>query len=85
MNTKKIVFLQDNGNLALIFPAPECGLSIEEIARKDVPSGVAYRIINDTDIPSDHEYFNAWTIDMSNPDGYGIGAEAWYAEQEIKK
>jgi len=83
--TNKIVFIQNNGNLALMYPALDCGISVSEIARKDVPAGLPYRIVSDTDIPTDHEYFDAWTIDMSKPDGYGVGPEAWYAEQESKK
>ena len=53
----------------------------EEVARKDVPVGVPYKIINHTDLPEDQTFFNAWEADFSNPDGYGIGAEAWFAEQ----
>jgi hypothetical protein len=26
-----------------------------------------------------------WAADFRNPDGYGIGAEAWFAEQAAKK
>ena len=35
----KIIYPNDEGGVAVITPAPECGLSIEEIARKDVPAG----------------------------------------------
>ena len=66
-------------------PAADCGLTIEEIARKDVPAGVPYKIVNRTDLPEDFEFFNAWEADFSSPDGFGIGHDAWFAEQaEIK-
>jgi hypothetical protein len=82
---KKIIYPQDHGSVALITPAPECGLSVEEIARKDVPAGVPYLIIDDTDVPNNYsDYFEAWEADFSEPHGHGIGHEAWFAEQENK-
>lgn len=60
-------------------------MDILQVARKDVPAGVPYLIINDTDLPQDPEFRNAWEADFSNPDGYGIGAEAWFAEQAAIK
>lgn len=77
---KRIIYQNDNGGLSIIIPA-DCGLTVEEIAAKDVPAGVPYCIINDTDIPADRSSRNAWTADFTHPDGYGIGAEAWFAEQ----
>ncbi len=82
---QSIIYPQDNNSIALITPAPECGLSITEIARKDVPIGKPYLILNNSDISNDHEFFNAWEADFSNPDGYGIGSDAWFAEQAAKE
>jgi hypothetical protein len=67
--------------VAIIVPAPECKLSIEEIARKDVPAGTPYKIVDATDIPSDRTFRSAWEADISTPDGQGIGQDAWFAEQ----
>lgn len=80
--SKQIIYPQEDGSIALIIPAPECKISVEEIARKDVPEGVPYLIVNDSDLPEDHTYFNAWEADFSNPHGHGIGQDAWFAEQE---
>lgn len=82
---QSIIYPQDSGSIALVIPAPECGLSVQEIARKDVPAGVPYLIVNNEDVPLDHEFFNAWEADFSNPHGYGIGQEAWFAEQKSKE
>jgi hypothetical protein len=71
-----------NQNTISVMRPLDCGLPIQEIARKDVPFGVPYRIIDAALIPEDRTYRNAWTADFSAPDGYGIGAEAWFAEQE---
>ena len=56
---KRILYTQDDGTLAIIVPA-DCGLTIEEIAAKDVPAGKEYHIVNVSDIPSDRTFRNAW-------------------------
>jgi len=57
---KRIVYTNDDGTISIIVPA-DCGLTIEEIAAKDVPSGKEYHIVNASDIPSDRTFRNAWT------------------------
>jgi hypothetical protein len=83
--TQVIICPNDDGWLSVISPAPECGLSIEEIARKDVPAGKPYHIINADQLPQEHMFFEAWEADFSNPDGHGIGHDAWFAEQAAKE
>jgi hypothetical protein len=58
MNSR-IIYPTDDG-VAIIIPAPECGLTIEEIAAKDVPVGKPYKIVDASDIPSDRTFRNAW-------------------------
>lgn len=77
------VIYQTNDGLAIIIPTGE--IAIEEVARKDVPAGVAYKIVDVADIPEDRTFRDAWEADFSSPDGLGIGADAWFAEQEAKK
>jgi hypothetical protein len=81
---QRIIYPTDDGGFAIIIPA-DCGLTIEEIAAKDVPAGVPYKIVDVADIPSDRTFRGAWEADFTNPDGVGIGADAWFAEQEAKK
>jgi len=104
-----IIYPNDQAGIAIILPAPNCGIPLFEIGRKDVPPIVTYegtgefmvdeetmegreimrrvvtprpfRIIPASAIPQDRTYRDAWTADFSAPDGYGIGAEAWFAEQ----
>jgi hypothetical protein len=78
----KIIYPSGSG-IAILHPTGE--LPLEEVARKDVPAGVPYLIINDTDIPADRTFRDAWEADFSNPHGYGIGQEAWFAEQATKE
>ena len=57
MNSR-IIYPTDDG-VAIIIPA-DCGLTIEEIAAKDVPQGKPYKIVDTSDIPSDRTFRNAW-------------------------
>ena len=57
---QRIIYPTDDGGVAVIVPAPECGLTIEEIATKDVPVGKPYKIVNVADIPLDRTFRNAW-------------------------
>tara|TARA_R110000782_G_scaffold224221_1_gene311203 strand:+ start:3875 stop:4096 length:222 start_codon:yes stop_codon:yes gene_type:complete len=60
----KIIFNNDNGGVSVISPTNDAlvFLTINDIAKKDVPKGKKYLIIDDTDLPS-REYRAAWTID----------------------
>jgi hypothetical protein len=79
---QRIIYPTDDGGVAVLIPTGE--LEIAEVARKDVPAGVAYKIVDVADIPSDRTFRNAWEADFTNPDGVGIGADAWFAEQAAK-
>lgn len=57
---KRIVYQTDDGGVAVIIPA-DCGLTIEEIAAKDVPAGKPYKIVDVSEIPEDRFFRNAWT------------------------
>jgi hypothetical protein len=71
---QRIIYPADDGGVAVIVPAPECGLTIEEIAAKDVPPVVVFgpegsvvsssprpfKIVDVADIPSDRTFRNAW-------------------------
>jgi len=58
--TKRIIYPTPEGGVAIIVPAPECELTIEQIAAKDVPAGVQYKIIDTTDMPTDRLFRDAW-------------------------
>jgi hypothetical protein len=75
--TNVIIYPQDNGTIAVVIPTGE--LPIAEVAKKDVPAGVPYLLINAADVPADRTAFEVWEVDFSNPDGHGIGADAYFA------
>lgn len=85
--TKVIIYEQDSGVVAIVHPTEEAVAiyGIEAIAQKDVPAGKPYKIIDASEIPADLTFRDAWEADLSNPHGYGIGAEAWFAEQAAKE
>jgi hypothetical protein len=60
MDNPRIIYPTPEGGVAIIIPAPDCGLTIEEIAAKDVPAGVTFRIVEADTIPADRTFRNAW-------------------------
>lgn len=77
---KRVIYQNNDGGVSILIPTGE--LAVEEVARKDVPAGIAYKIVEETDVPSDRTFRDAWEANITEPDGYGIGADAWFAEQE---
>ena len=75
----RILYQQNDGTVAIIVPVlteinPETGepYTIKEIAEKDVPQGKKYKIVEDSDIPTDRSFRNAWVVDENDlTDGVG--------------
>jgi len=57
---KRIIYQNDKSGISIIVPA-DCGLTIEEIAAKDVPAGKEYHIVDVSEIPTDRTFRDAWT------------------------
>lgn len=71
---KRIIYKNPNNTVSIIVPAPEAlqSMTVEQIARKDVPTGYKYKIVDVSEIPTDREFRNAWTIDETElTDGVG--------------
>lgn len=66
----RIIYQNADGGCSVIAPAPNSDLTIEEIAAKDVPTGVPFRIVPDEAVPADRTYRNAWVADV---DGGRVG------------
>ena len=73
---KVIIYKQDNGQVAIVTPMQESidQYGLDAIAKKDVPSGKAYKIVDVSSLPTDFTFFNAWTVD-ENLLTDGIGSE----------
>jgi hypothetical protein len=57
---QRIIYPSNDGGVAVIVPTVDCGLTIEEIAAKDVPAGRPFKIVDVSDVPSDRTFRNAW-------------------------
>jgi hypothetical protein len=69
---KRIIYQNDNGGVSVIIPWLGSGLTIDEIAAKDVPKGKPYKIVDVADIPSDRTQRMQWDVDEADlTDGVG--------------
>jgi len=72
--SQKIIYKTPEGGVAVIHPSAEAlaSYSINQIAAKDVPPGLAYKIVNADVIPSDRTFRDAWEVDETTlTDGVG--------------
>jgi hypothetical protein len=68
----RIVYMDPNTNtMVMLVPSPFCGLTLDQIAAKDVPAGVPYLVVDVSDIPTTSEFQHAWEADFSQPHGVG--------------
>lgn len=71
---KVIIYKTDNGSVAVILPLQKTidMYGIDAIAKKDVPAGKPYKIIDASELPTDLSLRNAWTVDEADlTDGVG--------------
>jgi hypothetical protein len=71
---KRIIYKNTANTVSIVIPTDEAlqSMTIEQIANKDVPTGYKYKIVDVSEIPSDREFRNAWTIDDAElTDGVG--------------
>jgi len=71
-----IIYKNADDSVSVIHPTEEAlsKHTIQEIAEKDVPSGLPFKIVPASDIPSDRTFRNAWTVDEATLTD-GTGAE----------
>jgi hypothetical protein len=73
---KVIIYKQDGGRVAVIYPAPEAlnRYGIEAIALKDVPAGKPFKIIDESALPAEQSERDTWVCDDAALTD-GVGAE----------
>ena len=72
MSDKRIIYKNTDGSISIIVPITDSGFTVEQIAKKDVPAGLKYKIVNVSEISSDRTFRDAWTIDEAElTDGVG--------------
>lgn len=71
-----VIYNQDSGVPAVIFPTPECLEihSIMAIAVKDVPAGKLFKIVDAADLPTDVPQ-EAWVVNEAELTD-GVGGES---------
>jgi hypothetical protein len=70
----RIIYQTDDGGVAVIIPTPQAleRMDIKAIAKKDVPTGKPYKIVADSEVPSDRTFRGAWEVDPDTlTDGVG--------------
>ena len=57
-----IIYSNPEGCLCTVMPTSEAlkTMTIEDIAKKDVPAGIEYKIVNVADLPQDITFYEAW-------------------------
>jgi len=68
---QRIIYKNDDG-VAIIAPSPKWLGTMDELAKKDVPTGKKYKIVDTSSISSDRTFRNAWEVDEAQlTDGVG--------------
>jgi hypothetical protein len=71
-----IIHKSDDGMLLITRPTE--GKDVHKAARQAVKHGKAYKIINESDLPSDYTFRQAWTVDDAIlTDGFGNDSDRY--------
>jgi len=60
----KVIIYNHGGNLSVFQPVDKSA-DLPALAKQVVPAGISFEIVNDTDIPTDRTFRNAWQHDTS--------------------
>jgi len=68
----RIIYKTLEDTVSVISASPEWTGTMEELAQKDVPTGLKYKIVEEEVIPTDRSFRNAWEVDEAElTDGVG--------------
>lgn len=59
---ERIVYTNQDGGVCIVIPSLTSGLTVEEIANKDVPFGTPFKILSSTLIPNDRTFRMGWAF-----------------------
>ena len=59
-NEDKVVVYCESDSVSIVYPAPNTGLTFEEIIQRSVPQGIKYTIVSKSEIPTNRLYRDAW-------------------------
>ena len=68
----RIIYKTSENTVSVVCPTSEWSNRMEELAQKDVPTGLKYKIVEDEVIPTDRSFRDAWEVDEAElTDGVG--------------
>ena len=68
----KIIYQTKEGTVSVITATQEWSGTMEELAQMDVPTGLKYKIVEDSVVPTDRSFRDAWEVDEAElTDGVG--------------
>ena len=68
----KIIFKTPENTVSVLMKSLEWTGTMDELAKKCVPTGLKYKIVEDSDLPPDRSFRNAWEVDEAElTDGVG--------------
>ena len=70
----KIIYKTPEGTVAVICPTVDWSDRMEELAQKDVPTGLKYKIVEESVIPTDRSFRSAWEVKEAELTD-GVGAD----------
>lgn len=79
----RIIFENQDKSIGILIPTQQAldTYGIDAIAKKDVPAGLPYWIVEDSEIPTNREDRDSWVMDTDiEPHGYG---SVFYTFEEV--
>tara|TARA_R100001594_G_scaffold142967_1_gene190456 strand:+ start:986 stop:1216 length:231 start_codon:yes stop_codon:yes gene_type:complete len=70
----KVIIYKKESQLIVVHPAIPSD-DVDELAKKDVPSGVNYKIIDIKELPDNRDFRGAWEYDFAKNGYDGVGAD----------
>ena len=68
----KIIYKVPENTVSVLSPSPEWAGTMDELAKKCIPKELKYKIVEDSVIPTDRSFRNAWEVDKAElTDGVG--------------
>ena len=68
----RIIYKTPENTVTVLSPTSEWTGTMKELAQKYVPTGLKYKIVEDSVIPSDRSFRDAWEVDEAElTDGVG--------------
>jgi len=56
----RIIYTTPENTVSVVVPSPKYTGTMDELAAKTVPEGQPYKIVEDSEVPSDRTFRDAW-------------------------